>query len=76
MIHTSEITWREIVSLEPEAARIVSEAAAIRGPEWRDYSRLKLQLSRLVGFGARKPQLRSCRAYEVALDRLVEAIRL
>lgn len=69
-------TWHEITTLEPALAGIIAEAAAIRNPWWDDYSRLKGRLSALVGFGARNPRLRSCVAYDVAIDRLVEAIRL
>lgn len=70
------LTWHEITTLEPALAGIIAEAAAIRNPWWDDYSRLKGRLSALVGFGARNPRLRSCVAYDVAIDRLVEAIRL
>ena len=69
-------TWHEITALEPALAGIIAEAAALKNPWWDDYSRLKGRLSELVGFGARDERLRSCVAYDLAIDKLVEAIRL
>ena len=73
---TQQMTWQEITTLEPALAGIIAEAAALKNPWWDDYSRLKGRLSELVGFGARDERLRSCVAYGLAIDKLVEAIRL
>lgn len=74
MTHTT--TWQDIIAVEPRLAAIIGEAAAIRKPWWDDYSRLKLRLSQLVGWEARDQRLRTHQAYDVAIDRLAEALRL
>lgn len=73
---TGTLAWEQIATLEPALAGIIAEAAAIKSPWWDDYSRLKGRLSELVGFGARNPRLRSCVAYDLAIDKMVEALGL
>lgn len=73
---TARLTWTQIVAIEPSLQDIIAEAKAIPDPWWDDYSELKMRLSALVGTGARNQRLRNCQAYDVAIDKLVEALRL
>lgn len=68
--------WREIVAIEPDVAAVIAEARAIKSPSWLNYSLFKGSLLNFVGYGAKHPRLQSPVAYDIAIRKLVEALRL
>ena len=65
-------TWHELVDAEPALADVETFCRSIRGRrDWRQWAQAKARFSSLVGWGARRPSLRSSRCYEVAYCHLL-----
>lgn len=65
-----------IIAIEPEIRDIINEAGAIRDPDWHDYESLKRRLKQLVGWLARNPRLQTSDAYDAAMHKLTEVLRI
>ena len=70
---SKQLTWREILTIDPRLRAVIAEANRLESADWRDYERLKNQLYRLVGFRATRPELRTTEAYELAIRNLIDA---
>jgi hypothetical protein len=75
----SELTWGRILDEEPAILDVLAELE--RAPGASEYARWhafveehgttpKVALSKLAGWGARNPRLRSQRAYEAVMERM------
>jgi hypothetical protein len=60
----THLSWQSLVEVEPNLTLIAARANG--GGDWRCWSNIKSDLSQLVGWDARNPELRSCEAYELA----------
>jgi hypothetical protein len=81
-------TWRMLVKIEPELARLYDDVRAVRDPggiwfcannRWYGDASgggFKSRLVRLVGFDAqsRDPRMRTMEAYDVAYDKIYAAL--
>lgn len=70
-------TFAAVAAVEPRVANLVCEAARLRASRrvtWRDYEAFKRRLLCLVGWNARRPELRTTDAYDLAMHRLVAAL--
>lgn len=67
--------WRRLVKNEPRLKDLERDALALhRGDEdveWGDWEGVKQRLSRLVGWWAESPRIRSHKDFEVAYDHLL-----
>jgi hypothetical protein len=77
------MTWTEIVSIEPRLSELLREVQAVKDPggkyfcandHWYPLGGFKSRLSRLVGWHAENPALRTCEAYDIAYDFLYELL--
>jgi hypothetical protein len=83
------MTWREMVKLEPRLGALLREAQKVDGSDphfcandvWYGYEGgcyagrgLKRQLCQLVGWYARRPELRGCDCYDVAYMKIYDAL--
>lgn len=60
-------TWSELVEIEPNLMSVEAFVTSLRGRrDWRQWSQAKARFSSLVGWNARKPQLRSSRCFDIA----------
>jgi hypothetical protein len=82
-IPDSEVTWERILAEEPEVERVLAELGST--PRGRRYARWhlfvanhgttpKAYLSKLVGWHARNPKLRSQEAYRLTMDHMWEVV--
>jgi len=62
------LTWAAIAELEPRllGLRAAARLTRRRHRTWHEYQRLRGLLSRLVGWHASRPELRSTEAYDLA----------
>lgn len=67
------LSWADLVSVEPELAELEREARNLRH-SWPTYESLKRRLKALVGWDARRPELQSAEAWEVAIQRIAAAL--
>ena len=70
-------TFATVAAVEPRVADLVCEAARLRASRrvtFRDYEEFKRRLLRLVGWHARRPELRTTEAHDLAMHRLVAAL--
>ncbi len=70
------INLRQICILSPAVLSILQRAQAIRNPDWRDFERLKRQLSCHVGWRAKLTVLGTSEAYVVAIEKLTDLLGL
>jgi hypothetical protein len=73
-----ELTWDDLVVIEPALAELLAEIKAVSSHEnfcanlvWYGYGGrpgFKKRMSLLVGYYARKPELRTMDAYDVAYE--------
>lgn len=73
------LTISEIAAIEPRIAKVLRRARRIRRRRpagWPDYSKLKMELYKLVGFYSPHKELRTCTAYETAITALCDALKL
>lgn len=71
------MTWGTITSIEPRLLDLEHRARQARpnpGNYWDYYESLKTELRSLVGWNAAKPELRTEKAYSVAIDMIVKAL--
>lgn len=74
----SPLTLLQIISVEPRIAEILIALKPNRG-YWKrlgQYSETKKALGNLVGWGAEQYILRTCQAYDVILDIVIEKLSL
>ena len=68
-------TWHGMVAIEPGLAELERRAAACPSPfSPIQYCEFKRELYSLVGTGAHDPRLSSCHCWDVAIDRIVQAL--
>ena len=71
------LSWDLLCLEEPQLRRIELEAKAFGSEtpgDYRLYSWFKRRLTRFVGWRAKKPALRSDRAFDLAIDRICELL--
>jgi hypothetical protein len=74
------LTWGQIVKIEPRLDDLLQEIKAVNDPRGRScinlhwYRSFKRPLCKLVGWTAKKPELRSMEAYDLVYDFLYEAL--
>jgi hypothetical protein len=68
--------WQAMLEAEPRLRELIAEAELIGSSDWHDYEQFKRRLSKLVGWFADKPELRTCEAYSLGIDMIVEALKL
>lgn len=68
------MTWPEMVALEPALGAF--DELLQPTADWHDYGRAKTLGDPFVGWGARKPELRTSEAWQVFLDRVKELLWL
>jgi hypothetical protein len=78
-----ELTWQRIISEEPSILDVLAALEKATGDSeysrWHAYvekhgTTPKAALSKMVGWGARNPALRSQRAYEMVMDAMWDLI--
>jgi hypothetical protein len=82
-------TWEELAAREPRLNDVLAEVRSIKdegGPYfckheawavgWKDLPAFKKRIDRLVGWGSRHrdPLMRTCQAWEVVLEMILEAL--
>lgn len=66
-------TWPELVATEPALESIARTAKALSRGDWRGFStQCKQPLQTLVGWSARRPELRSAEAFDVAMRHVTD----
>jgi len=78
----NKITWEDIIEIEPRLKELYQIAKNEDRPDLPAnycaneifHKQLKPKITRLAGWGARNPELRSCRAYDVAYHKIVDAL--
>ena len=70
------ITINQIYAIEPRVKQVIDKAKEEENPNWETYSHYKAVLSSLVGFNAEKGELRSSKAYELAIKKLCDVLQL
>jgi hypothetical protein len=83
-VKTKALTWRDLTKIEPRLVALYQEIRTIKdngesfcaNALWYGYASLgfKDRMSRLVGFTADDPRLRTMEAYGVAYKKLYEAL--
>jgi hypothetical protein len=80
-IPDDQITWERILEEEPEVSEVLHELLRVREKHkrWSRFVRChnttpKARLSRLVGWHARNPRLRSQTAYRLVMERMWELL--
>ena len=76
------MTWAEIIKIEPALESLYDEAKAVRDEGSGDsfcanliwYEQFKPRLVRLAGWDARKSELRSTEAYDLAYRKIYDPI--
>jgi len=76
------ITWQDMIEIEPELKRLYEKAKKENKPDLPEdycaneifYKQLKPEIVKLVGWGARKKELNSCRAYDKAYKKILNAL--
>jgi hypothetical protein len=74
------MTFKEITKMEPRLRQLYNEARQVNATDeyfcandtW--YRRFKPRLMRLVGWYAENPELRTCKAYDVAYDTIYDQL--
>ena len=77
-----DITWQEIIEIEPRIKELYEIAKNENRPDLPDdycanaifYRQLKPEIVELVGWGARKEELRTSRAYDEAYEKILDAL--
>ena len=66
--------WRRICQVEPALRQVESYVAGLPDDArtWPAWSTIKRALSRLVGWNAKRRELRTCEAYDAAYSRLLD----
>lgn len=66
-------TFADLVRLEPRLRLLRNDAAGLQRGDWHGWEQLKRELQRLVGWDAKRPELATSAAYELAIDALLDA---
>jgi hypothetical protein len=76
------ITWSDLVALESalveveHLARSLHRSDTTTHPDWRDWERVKRQMSALVGWSASNPAVRTEASYDIAHRHLLDCWEL
>lgn len=66
------LTWAELVRIEPCLRNVEQYARSLpKPPDWPGWEEIKKRFLPLVGWFARRPALRTTRAYNAAYDHLL-----
>lgn len=75
------MTWEEMAAIEPKLLTLLEKAQSYKSREgfcankiWYGPNGLRQKLTRLVGFGASKRQLRTAQAYDLAYSKIYNAL--
>jgi hypothetical protein len=75
---SNQLTWPALVTKCPELLFVEKQAQQIAeaGATWSDYRLIKDRLLPLVGWQARRPELRDGRFWDLAFDHLVATLEV
>ena len=65
------LTWHHLIAIEPRL-RAVERLARSAGRSWRDWERIRRAMRPLVGWYARRPELQSSEAWDVAYRHVLQ----
>ena len=71
-------TWEEITIAEPRLVRVINQARRCQRSrnKWSTYEYLKGRIDRLCGWGSDNPLFDDSHAYDLAIARVVKALRV